>query len=59
MRQKAGTDADYWTHDLGKHLFFFGSQGKWDVVRDTFTKFPDFTHVATFIHIIITTFCEQ
>lgn len=23
-------------HDLGKLLFFFGSQGQWDVVGDTF-----------------------
>lgn len=31
-------------HDLGKLLFFFGSQGQWDVVGDTFVvgcKFSD------------------
>ena len=59
MRRKAGTDAGYRTRDLGKRLFFFGSQGQWGVVGDTFIKFPDFTHDATFIYIIITTFCEQ
>ena len=59
MRRNAGTDAGYQTHGPGKRLFFFGSQGQWDIVRDTFTKFPDFTHVVTFIYIIITTFCEQ
>ena len=59
MRRKAGTDAGYRTRDLGKRLFFSGSQRQWDVVGDTFTKFPDFTHVATFIYIIITTFCGQ
>ena len=32
MRRKAGTDAGYRTRDLGKRLFFFGSQGQWDVV---------------------------
>ena len=35
------------------------AQGQWDVVGDTFIKFPDFTHDTTFIYIIITTFCEQ
>ena len=25
MRRNAGTDAGYWTRDLGKRLFFFGS----------------------------------
>ncbi|GJJ13239.1 hypothetical protein Clacol_007490 [Clathrus columnatus] len=31
-------------HDLGKLLFFFGSEGQWDVVGDTFVvgcKFPE------------------
>ena len=42
--------------DLGKLLFFFGSQGQWDIVGNTFIKFPDFMYVTTFIYIITTIF---
>ena len=47
MRRKAG----YRTRNLGK-LLFFGSQGQWDVVGDTFIEFSYFTHVTTLIYMI-------
>jgi len=39
-------------HDLGKLLFFYGSEGQWDVVGDTFVVgcafSPDIIHYDTF-----------